>query len=271
MGVNFSLLAFARSTGEVLTDPSVPIQDIEAKLNVGVAGYGRTFGVMGHQASAVLAVPYIWGDISGNVFEEARSVTRSGVGDIKLRLAVNLIGGEAMTPKEFMKRTPKTTLGASLSISAPTGQYDPDKLINIGTNRWAFKPEIGLTIPHGRWMFDVFAGVWLFTANPDFFGGVHREQDPMPTLQGHVSYTFRPQLWLALDSTYYFGGETSANGVPADDRKENSRVGLTLSLPVGKGNSIKFNLSKGATARLGSNFTTYGIAWQHTWFDKQPR
>ena len=149
----------------MLTDPSLPIQDIEAKLDVGVAGYGRTFGVMGHQASAVLVVPYIWGDISGNVFEEARSVTRSGVGDIKLRLAVNLIGGEAMTPREFMKRTPKTTLGASLSISAPTGQYDPDKLINIGTNRWAFKPEIGLTIPHGRWMFDAFAGVWLFSAN----------------------------------------------------------------------------------------------------------
>jgi hypothetical protein len=271
VGVNFSLLAFARSTGEVLTDPSVPIQDIEAKLNAGVAGYGRTFGVMGHQASALLVVPYIWGDISGNVFEEARSVTRSGIGDTKLRLAVNLIGGEAMTPKEFMKRTPRTTLGASLSISAPTGQYDPDKLINLGTNRWAFKPEIGLTIPHGRWMFDAFAGVWLFSSNPDFFGGVHREQDPMPTLQGHVSYTFRPQLWLALDTTYYFGGETSANGVPADDRKENSRVGLTLSLPVGRGNSIKFNFSKGATARLGSNFTTYGIGWQHTWFDKQPR
>ena len=118
-----------------------------------------------------------------------------------------------MTPKEFMKRTPRTTLGASLSISAPTGQYDPDKLINIGTNRWAFKPEIGLTIPHDRWMFDVFAGVWLFSDNPDFFGGVHREQEPMPTLQGHVSYTIRPQLWLAFDSTYYFGGETSANGV----------------------------------------------------------
>jgi outer membrane putative beta-barrel porin/alpha-amylase len=271
VGVNFSLLALGRSTGEVLTDPSVPIQDVEAKLNAGVVGYGRTFGVLGHQASVVLAAPYIWGDVSGNVFEEARSVSRSGLGDIKLRLAVNLIGGEALTPREFMQRTPKTTLGASLSISAPTGQYDPDKLINIGTNRWAFKPEIGLTIPHDRWMFDLFAGVWLFSANPDFFGGVHREQDPMPTVQAHVSYTFRPQLWMAFDSTYYFGGETSANGVDAGDRKENSRVGLTLSMPVGKGHSIKFNVSKGATARLGSNFTTYGIGWQHTWIDKQPR
>jgi hypothetical protein len=267
IGVNFMLFGAARSTGEVLTDPSVPVQDIEAKLNVGLAGYGHTFGILGHQASAVLVTPYIWGDVSGNVFEEARAVTRSGIGDVKLRLAVNLIGGEALTLKEFMKRTPKTTLGASLSISAPTGQYDPDKLINIGTNRWAFKPEIGLTIPHDRWMFDVFAGVWLFSANPDFFGGVHREQDPMPTLQGHVSYTFRPSLWLALDSTFYFGGETTANGIPAGDRKENSRIGLTFSWPVVKGQSLKFNWSKGATARLGSNFTSYGIAWQYTWFD----
>jgi hypothetical protein len=267
VGVNFALLAGSRSTGEVLTDPSVPIQDVDAKLNAGVAGYGRTFGILGHQASAVIVVPYIWGDVSGNVFEEARSVTRSGVGDMRLRLSANIIGGEAMTPKEFMKRTPRTTLGASINISVPTGQYDPDKLINLGTNRWSFKPEIGLTIPHGRWMFDVFAGVWLFSANPDFFGGVHREQDPMPTLQGHVSYTFRPQLWLALDSTYYFGGETSANGVAAGDRKENSRVGLTLSMPAAKGHSIKVHWSKGATARLGSNFTTFGIGWQYTWFD----
>lgn len=268
VGLNFFLVAGTRSTGEVLTDPSVPLQDVEAKLNAGVMGYGHTFGILGHQASAVIAVPYIWGDVSGRIFEQAGSVTRSGVGDTKLRLAVNLIGGEALTPKEFMKRTPKTTLGASLSISAPTGQYDPDKLINIGTNRWAFKPEIGLTIPHDRWMFDVFAGVWLFSANPDFFGGVHREQDPMPTLQGHVSYTIRPQLWLALDSTFYFGGETSANGIPTGDRKENSRVGLTLSLPVAKGQSVKFNYSRGASARLGSNFTTFGIAWQYSWFDK---
>ena len=193
VGVNFVLFGLTHSTGEILTDPSLPIQDVEAELNAGVAGYGRTFGIFGHQASAVIAVPYVKGDISGNVFEQADSVSRSGIADTRLRLAVNLIGGEAMTPREFMKRTPRTTLGASLSISAPTGQYDPDKLINIGTNRWAFKPEIGLTIPHGPWMFDVFAGVWLFSANPDFFGGVHREQDPMPTLQGHVSYTFRPQ------------------------------------------------------------------------------
>jgi hypothetical protein len=268
IGTNFGLMAYGYSTGEVLTDPSVPLQNVEAQLNAAVAGYGRTFGIAGHQASVVVAAPYVWGDISGDVFEQARSVSRSGIGDVKLRLAANLIGGEALSLKDFMKRTPRTTLGVSLSVSAPTGQYDPDKLVNIGTNRWAFKPEIGVTVPHDRWMFDLFGGVWLFTDNPDFFGGVHREQDPMPTMQAHVSYTIRPQLWLAVDGTYYWGGETTANGVPAGDRKENSRVGLTLSVPVVKGQSIKFSWSKGATARLGSNFTTYGVAWQYTWFDR---
>ena len=93
-------------------------------------------------------------------------------------------------------------------------------------------------------MFDLFAGVWLFTDNDEFFGGVNRSQDPMPTFQAHVSYTIRPRAWVALDSTFYFGGETSLNGVGSNDRKENSRVGLTLSLPVGKSHSLKFNCSE---------------------------
>ena len=268
IGTNFALVAYGHSAGEVLTDPAAPVQNIDAQLNLGIAGYGRTFGIAGHQASAVIVAPYVWGDVSGDVFEQARTVSRSGIGDLKLRVAANLMGGEALTLKDFVKRTPKPTLGVSLSISAPTGQYDPHKLVNIGTHRWAFKPEIGLTVPRGPWMFDLFAGVWLFTDNPDFFGGVHREQDPMPTTQAHVSYTFKPQLWLAVDGTYYWGGETTANGIPANDRKENARVGVTLSVPVVKGQSIKFNWSKGATARLGSNFTTYGVAWQYTWFDR---
>jgi len=267
VGVNFALASYGRSTGEVLTDPAAPIDNIQAKLNFGVTGYGRTFPLAGHSASAVIAVPYVWGDIKGEVFEEQRAITRSGLADIKLRLATNLIGGPALTPREFMRRTPATTLGVSLSIVAPTGQYDPDKLINIGTNRWAFKPEIGVTIPHGKWMFDAFAGLWLFTDNPEYFGGVRRAQDPMPTLQAHVSYTVRPGLWVAFDSTYYFGGQSTIGGVVQSDRKENTRAGITASLPIGRGNALKLNWSRGATTRFGSSFTSYGLAWQYTWFD----
>jgi len=269
IGLNFVLFAGSRSTGEILPDPSVPIENIEATIDAGVAGYGRTFALWGQSASFALAVPYVWADVSGDIGEQRQSVKRIGVGDTRLRIATNLIGGPALTAREFAQRTPKTTLGASLVVVAPTGEYFPDKLINVGTNRWAFKPELGLSVPHQRWLFDVYAGVWLFTDNDDFFGGVRRSQDPITTVQGHVSYTIRPRLWLAIDSTYYFGGQSTVDGVLKADRKENSRLGITMSLPVGARHSFKFSWSEGASTRTGNDFSTFGVAWQYAWLDKQ--
>ncbi len=269
VGLNFVLFAGSRSTGEILPDPSVPIDDIEATIDAGVAGYGRTFALFGQSASFGLAVPYVWGDVSGNVGEERQRVTREGLGDIRLRLATNLIGGPALSAREFAQRTPKTTLGASLVVIAPTGEYFPDKLINLGTNRWAFKPELGLSVPHNRWMFDAYAGVWLFTDNDDFYGGVRRSQDPITTIQGHVSYTVRPRLWIAIDSTYYFGGQSTVGGVLKADRKENSRLGVTMSVPMGASQSLKFSWSEGASTRTGNDFSTFGVAWQYAWLDKK--
>jgi hypothetical protein len=265
--LSFALLAYANSTGEVLFDPSLPFSDVDADLNAGILGYGHTFGVFGRSASVALAAPYVWGDVEGNVGEEFRAITRSGPGDVRLRLAVNLLGGPALAPAEFARRKPQTTLGASLVVVAPVGEYDSQKLINIGTNRWAIKPELGISQPFGRWYLEGYAGVWLFEDNDNFFGGQHREQDPLASFQAHASYSFRPSLWIAFDVTYYTGGRTTLNGVQNDDRQENSRIGLTLSVPVAKGHSIKVTWSDGASTRIGGDFSTYGLAWQYAWFD----
>ena len=117
----------------------------------------------------------------------------------------------------------------------PTGEYDRTKLINLGTHRWGFKPEVGLAVPIGRWDVDAYAGVWLFTANDDFFpGGLERTQDPILAIQGHVSYTFKPRLWLAVDSTWYSGGKSQvAEGEPGA-AVNNSRLGATLSIPASR-------------------------------------
>lgn len=266
-GVNFLVAGYAHSSGGVLFDASLPFSDVEAELNAAVAGYGGTFGLFGRSANVAIAVPYVWGDVSGNIGEDRREVTRSGMGDIKLKLAVNLFGGEALSPAEFAQRTPKTTLGGSVTVSAPTGQYDPLKLINIGTNRWAFKPELGLSHPMGNWFFDAYAGVWVFTNNDDFYGGQRREQEPIVSLQAHVSYAFRPRLWIAANATYYRGGETTIDGVPRADLQENTRLGLTLSVPLGKAQSLKLAWSDGTTTRIGGDFTVYGVTWQYMWFD----
>src|SRR5262245_41385434 len=146
-GANFLLLVYSYSTGDVVFDPSLPFTNVEARVNGLALAYGRTFGLFGHSASASPAAPYARGPISGDIGEMTRSVRRSGLADLKGRLALNLIGGPALAPKEFAQTPLHPTLGASLSFSAPTGQYDPAKLINISTNRWIFKPEVGFSHP----------------------------------------------------------------------------------------------------------------------------
>src|SRR5262249_13680764 len=152
-------------------------------------------------ANVAVAVPYVRVSASGDIGENRAEVTREGVGDTKLRFAVNLIGGPAMTPREFAQREPKPTLGFSMSLSMPTGEYDGSKLVNIGTNRWAAKTEFGFTYPKGKWLFEAYAGAWWFDDNDNFFGGQLREQDPLASVQAHVSYTINPRAWLALNTT----------------------------------------------------------------------
>lgn len=263
-GVTFVGLALGRSTGGILTDPSLPVDDVEAEINAAAIAVGHTFGFFDRLANATVVLPYMRGDFSGTLDGTPAEASRAGIGDVKLRLAMNFIGTPALTPAEFARRTPTTTLGASLTLSLPTGEYFGDKLINVGTNRWAIKPEIGVSHPIGHWFLEAYAGAWIFGDNDAFFGGRHREQDPLTSLQAHVAYVFRPRLWLALDGTYYDGGRTTIDGVLKDDRQTNSRVGMTLAVPIGPRQSLKISWSQGASTRIGSDFTAYGIAWQYT-------
>src|SRR5262249_54481124 len=141
-----------------------------------------------------------------------------------------------------------------------------DKVINISANRWSFKPDFGITWPLGNWYLELSAGVWLFGDNDDFFGGVKREQDPLTTFQGNVSYTFKPRLWLAAGWTHYTGGRTTVDHVRKSDWQDNDRYGITLSIPLISGQSLKLSYSSGATTRIGSDFDTYSLTWQFAWF-----
>jgi hypothetical protein len=265
-GANFLLAAYGYSSGDVLFDPAAPVTDVTAHVSASSLAYGRTFGLLGRAASVTLVTTYVLGRLEGNVGEEQRRVDRSGLADLRFRLACNLVGGPALTPAEFAKRPRGTTLGASLIVVAPVGQYDPAKLINIGTNRWAFKPELGLSRPAGRWVGELYGGVWLFTDNDRFFGSSLRQQSPLATFQTHVSYTFRPRLWLAADATFYAGGRTTVNGAVSGDLQSNSRGGLTLAVPVKRRSSLKASWAKGITTSVGGDFDALSVAYQFLWF-----
>jgi hypothetical protein len=272
-GANFAVLAFQDLSGTVLFDPTLPITNVNARLYGPALGLGRTFDILGRQALVTAALPYIWGTVSGQVFEQQKTVTRSGTADLRLKFAFNLHGSPALTPQEYAKRRKRGLIvGTSLMVTAPSGQYDKTKLINLGTNRWAFKPELGLSYPWRKWYFDLYSGAWFFTKNSSFFpGDALRRQNPLATFQGHVSYTVRPRLWFAFDSTWYGGGASRINDGPPTGRLSNSRLGATLSIPIGKRQSLKIGYSRGATARSGANFSSLGVAWQFLWFDRHKR
>jgi hypothetical protein len=188
---------------------------------------------------------------------------------MRVKFSINLRGNPARSRAEFAKLRKRTFIvGISVTVTAPTGKYDPPKLINIGTNRWAFKPELGISYPVKKNLdLDLYFGAWLFTRNADFFpGNKLRQQDPITTLQGHISYTFRPRLWIAADMTWYRGGAaTVEHGAPAGEQN-NSRAGATFSMPLGTMQSLKLAYSGGTTARIGSDFKALTVAWQYSWF-----
>ena len=267
VGATFLVASAVRSSGSVVFDPTVPITDVKAEINAAVIGVGTTFGLFGKLALFSAALPYSWGDISGQVAEEAASISRSGLADARMRLSVNLAGNPAMRIREFVKAPPKTIVGASLTVMAPSGEYDRTKLINLGNHRWAFKPELGVSVPFRRWDFDAYLGAWLFTSNDDYYpGGLTREQDPVVAFQTHASYTFKPRLWLAVDSTWYSGGESRVGDDAPRGGVNNSRLGATLSVPVGQRQSFKVAYSSGVAVRTGTDFRTIAVAWQWLWF-----
>ena len=265
-GLHFVGLGTLYSSGGVVTDPTLPFENVSAKVYGVAPYYGQTFGFFGRLASATAAVPFGWADVTGDVAEETRSVERFGLVDSQLRFGVNILGCPAMALPEYMKRKPGMTVGASVTITAPTGQYDGSKLVNLGTNRWSCKPELGFAQPIGNWIFELFAGVWLFETNDDFYGGHVREQDPLASYQTHVVYNFKPNVWAAGDFTYYDGGSTTVDGEFKNDRQSNTRGGLTLSFPCGNSQSLRLTWARGVATRIGSSFQTFGIGWQLRWF-----
>lgn len=270
VGTNFALLGYANTSGGVVFDDSSAISDVHATVNAATVSAGHAFDLAGRQASIAIGVPYAWADVSGNVGEDRQSISRSGLGDPRLRLGLMLFGGPAMDAKTFASTPRNPILGASVVVAVPVGEYFPDKLINIGTNRWAFKPELGYSYPLGHWQFDAYAGLWLFAGNSDFFGGHRRTQDPIASFQGHLSYTVRPGLWIAVDATHYSGGTVSVDDVQNAPRQSNLRIGVTASIPVTavRGMFVKLSYSDGAVTRVGSDFRAFGLAWQYVWLTR---
>ena len=264
-GLNIATISNSFNFGDVAFDPSAPIDEASATINTTALAFTRAFGLAGRSANATVIVPVVGGHVEGLYFGDFTEVDRFGPGDPRLRFAMNLYGAPSMTPQEFGSYQFKTIVGVSLTVAPPLGQYDPAKLINLGTNRWSFKPEVGFARGLGKWVFEAMAGVWLFTDNTDFFGGRTRQQDPIVATQVHLTYRFKRSMWLAADANYFTGGQTTIGGKQSLDLQRNSRVGATFSQAFRGGHAIRASVSRGAYTTIGADFTSIAVGYNYAW------
>lgn len=268
--LNVAVASYTYSTGNILTDASLPITDGQANLHIIALGYLRTLGLFGHAAKIDIGLPFTVGHFQGTVAGDFRTRDITGLADPRVRFQINLLGGPALDLPAYARYRQGTILGVSLQMAVPLGQYDPARIVNLGANRWSFRPELGLSQGWGKWYFEVAGGAWFFTHNDEFNGSSVLTQDPVPFIKGNLIYTFRRGLWLSVSYGYASGGETQVNGVARNDFQTNNRVGSVLALPLGRGSSLKLIYNNGLLTRVGGDFDSYGIAYSYSWGGRRP-
>jgi hypothetical protein len=269
-GANAVTLSWSFNDGAVFLDPSIPVDNLRSQFQTAVVSYTHAWSFFGRSSNISLFLPYARANASGSVAGTPTAVYRSGLADSRIRFSVNLKGGPAMGLREFASWREKSLIGVSFTAVVPTGQYDPARVINNGSNRWAFKPEIGFSRRWQNWALEGYVGVWLYTPNRSYFpGNSSRTLEPVGAAETHLTRYFKPRLWVSVDGNYWIGGRSSINGVSNADEQRNSRVGVTAAIPINRRQSVKVSYARGAYVQIGGDYQTVSFAWQYSWLGQK--
>lgn len=263
IGMHFLAAGVVHSEGNLSPAPSAPIKNANLSINAAVIGYAHTFDLSGSSSKVDLSTTRVCYQGSAEFNGQQLNADRCGYGDPSIRVTWNFFGAPALQARDFSQWQQGVVVGASMQVSVPMGSYDGDKLLNAGSNRWAFRPGIGMSHKLGRWYYDVIASVRLYGDNDDFFNDTKLEQKPQFTLQGHLIYNISRGHWISLNGNLFFGGETSKDKINSLDKQRNSRFGITYSFPVNAQHSVKLYANTGVVTQVGNDFDTLGALWQY--------
>lgn len=268
VGANFAGFGYSYADVDIAFDPALQIEDATADIQTYIFSYVRVFDVFGKSGRIDLTVPYASGRWEGLLEGQPASTEREGFRDPRFRFAVNLIGSPAERGSAFRPRKNNTIVGLGLEISPPLGEYQNDKLINLGSNRWSFRPTLGLVHNWDKWAVEMTSSVWFYTDNDDLLGQ-EREQDPLYGVQGHVIYTFRPGLWVSLSGAYGDGARSKVGGVQKADETSKTLWAISVGLPINPRNGIKLAYVRGDTREdTGDDFDRFSVAYSFLWGGK---
>jgi hypothetical protein len=256
--------AYVRSNASV--DPSLAIAGANLNLNQGTISYTHCFGVFHRLAWIEAAVPLA--GLDGSITGTNIRGSVAGAGDSSYQVAMLLMGGQALNISQFESYKPASSLGLSFTITAPTGLYNTNKILNLGSDRWSFKPELAVSRPFGpdqKWEFDGYGNVSFYTDNTSYHGKEILRQQPLPGLEGHISYSLNDRAWVSLDTRYSFRGTTDVAGVSQNNAQQNFIVGSELNISLSPQNSLTFVFAKAVVHQNGPTATGFSIKYDYTW------
>jgi hypothetical protein len=263
--MNFLAVGYSYSSGNIFLDPALPIEALDAGLNIVFGRYLRSFNLFGAPAKFRALLPWSSGRWEAPLDGEPRTRNASGFADARLGLSVLLVGAPVLERSQLSSYEQETVVGLAIDLVAPTGQYDPHRIANLGSNRWSVRSELGLSKAFDKWTVEVAGGVWAYTDNPDFYGGNTLSQDPFLVAKVSLIRSIRPGLWWAVGTGYGHGGRTVLDGEPRNTRQKNWRLTATVAYPLSPAHGLSLTVVSGRTFQAGPEFSVVALGYRIAW------
>ncbi|MEM1411960.1 MAG: transporter [Pseudomonadota bacterium] len=264
VGINVVGTSLGVTNGDIFLDPVLEIEDANLETYTVSTSFVHSFALLGKTTRVDVAVPYTMGRWEGQLSGEPASTRRRGFRDPGIRLSMLLYGGEALSRAEFAQtERSNTVVGAALALRLPWGEYYPERLINLGNNRWTLRPQLGVTHRKGDWAYELTGSVFIYGDNDDLMGS-RLEVDPLWAVQAHLIRYFNKGRWASLSSAWGDGADQTVDGMARDISTENWLIALAYGLPLSRQHSLKFAWIRGRTQRNdGSDIDSFSIGF--TW------
>lgn len=270
IGMNILGTGVMATDGDIFFDPVMQIEDGTFQLYSLGSSYVRSFEWLGKSSRLDVKLPYVYGRWEGLVEGEYASIRRHGFGDPRLRLSMLLYGAPPLSGSEYMQYRAQhpvtTTIGAAVTVVLPWGEYFPDKLINLGGNRYVIRPALGLLHRRGPWEFEATTSLSFYQDNDEYFGNSLLERDSLWFLQGHVTRDLARGQWITLSGGLSYDGEYFINGASLDYTERTSFLSLAWGMALTRQQSIRIAYIKADThVVLGSSTDNLLMSWSLAW------
>lgn len=231
-------------------NPAIPVSGAAFTSRIYLLNYTAFFNFLGRRNEVSVTQPFGTVEATTTGLQPiGLDVAGKGRADLAAWWAFNLVGAPAQSLQEAMQWEQRTLLDAQLFVTAPFGEYDEERFLNVGTNRWTvrfglpFVQSIGEFTPGRRTTLELVPSVTLFGDNdalrsltiedgaPVFFSRT-LSQDPLYKVEGHLTRDITKELWVSADAMYVGGGETSLDGIAQDNSQSSFGVGFTVAYKV---------------------------------------